>query len=171
MSNQSKAQKPNSIEIAVNQVPEGITLCKQNILDFLDDARNIIEKGKLHHAYVSFEFALEEFGKIVMLKEALAVSNNGKISLDKHFRDHIGKSEKAIERLGPDFKSVYKMHWFLAQCLGVWPLFFGTATGHQTRLNCAFVNYKNNKWTIGATIDKDKFIHLINELERRTMLE
>lgn len=177
MSNQlkSNSSKPKpSIEIPVSQVAQGIELCKQNITDFLEDARNIMDKGKLYHAYVSFEFALEEFGKIVMLKEALASSSaNGKIlASNQIFTNHKGKCQKAIEKLGPEFKSIYHGDWFLAMIIGMWPLSFGgTVVSHQTRLNCAFVDYKNNAWAIGAQIDQAKFTRLINELDQKTKLE
>ncbi len=166
---QSKAK---TIEFLISQVPQGIELCKQNIADFINDARIINEKGRLCHAYVSFEFALEEFGKIMMLKEALINSVvNDKIVVSKDFFKHNRKCEKAIEKLGAEFKSVYDMNWFLRETLGLYPLWYGTKTSHETRTDCAFVNYRNDEFVIGRPIDSVKFIKLINQLEEKTMLE
>jgi AbiV family abortive infection protein len=164
--------KAKTIEIPIAQVPHGIELCKQNIADFLEDAKNIIERGKLYHAYVSFEFALEEFGKIIMLKEALSNSlGNDKITVGNELFRHDRKCDKAIEKLGNEFKSVFDMNWFLRETLRIAPLWFGTKTSHTTRTDCAFVGYKNGNWTIGARIDQIKFTKLINQLEEKARLE
>lgn len=169
LKHQSRAK---TIEILITQVPHGIELCKQNIADFINDARIIMEKGRLCHAYVSFEFALEEYGKIMMLKEALANSVvKDKIVVSKDFFKHNRKCEKAIEKLGEEFKSVYDMNWFLREMLGLYPLWFGTKTSHKTRTDCAFVGYRNDEFVIGAPIDPEKIIKLINLLEEKTRLK
>ena len=67
----AEQKPPKNIEIPLSKVSQGIELCKQNVADFVCDARNIMKQGKLYHAYVSFQFALEEFGKIMFIKEAL----------------------------------------------------------------------------------------------------
>lgn len=107
-----------------------------------------------------------------MLKEALENKTSDKVLIDYNvFKSHKHKCEKAIEKLGSNFKSVYDMNDFLREEFGIWPLWFGTSVSHQTRLNCAFVDYRNEKWVIGANIDSIKFVDLINQVEQRTNKE
>ena len=47
------------------RMQEGIEKCKGNVADYLKDACIIAETGRLYHAIISIEFALEEFGKIL----------------------------------------------------------------------------------------------------------
>jgi AbiV family abortive infection protein len=181
MSNQSK---PNSCgkttkkpprPIPKIKVPQGIQLCKENISDFLNDARNILSNGKSYHAYVSFEFALEEFGKIIILKKALNDPNNttDTAQVDEIvFTSHKDKCDKAIEVLGKDFESLYNGAW----PKGMWkPNMWGeteVAIGHNTRLKCAFVDYVNNEWHIGdKAITQYNLGILINKLDAQTKLE
>jgi hypothetical protein len=51
-------------------VQKGIYKCKDNIADYLKDSLLISNTCRLYHAIISLEFALEEFGKILLLKEA-----------------------------------------------------------------------------------------------------
>ena len=175
-SDQLKQQKQQlrakTFNILKSQIPHGIELCKQNIADFMDDTRIIMKKGKINHAYISFEFALEEFGKIIMLKEAPTNPiTKDKVVMSNNFFKHNKKCEIAIEKLGNEFKSVYDMNWFLREELGLYPLWFGTKTSHKTRTECAFVGYRNDEFVIGKPIDPVKFTKLINLLEEKARLE
>jgi AbiV family abortive infection protein len=180
----SKQSKPNSSckspkkpprQIPKNTFPKGIRLCKENIANFLSDARSILTNGKTYHAYVSFEFALEEFGKIVMLKEALNDPNNltGIAQVDEIvFTSHRDKCDKAIKVLGKDFETLYDGIWVKGLWVpGIW-YEAETEVGHNTRLKCAFVDYANNDWTIGEkAITSLNLADLINKLDARAKLE
>ena len=139
-------------------------LCKKNILDFLRDAKIIIKERRLNHAYVSVQFAIEELGKIVMLKEALESSKDDSVLVEeKVFRSHREKSEKAWTVLSPKFKTI---------CEGIFnnrlfdPRLFNTPTtvSHETRLECAFVDF-NGTWHIGRRIKEDSLTDLIAHIE------
>jgi hypothetical protein len=45
-------------KISRKLVLQGIELCKKNIADYLDDARTIISKGRLPHAFLSVQLAI-----------------------------------------------------------------------------------------------------------------
>ncbi len=156
----SKQKPPRPIPKSTFEI--GINLCKENIADFLSEARVVLANDKPHHAYVLFEFALEEFGKILMLKEALAEPNNTSDTAyvpELVFTSHRGKQEKAIGVLGDDFKSLYnggiwmKGYWLRGYMSGICE----TEVGHNTRLKCAFVDYLDNDWRNG-----DKAITKLN---------
>ncbi len=174
-SNSCKPTKKPPRPIPKNRFPEGIQLCKDNIADFLSDARNVLANGKPYHAYILFEFALEEFGKIIMLKEARDDPNNktNAAQVPEHvFTNHRGKCDKAIDVLGTDLKTLYNGIW----AKGIWaPGIWGESeveVGHNTRLKCAFVDYLNNNWTIGDNaITKSNLTSLIEKLDARTKLE
>jgi len=126
----------------------------------------IIKEGRFNHAYVSVEFAIEELGKFVMLKEALDSSKDDPILVeDRIFRSHKGKPEKAFTVLDPKFKTIYR---------GIFddrifdPRIFdtGTSVSHRTRLECAFVDY-NGAWYIGRRINENLLIDLINQIREK----
>ena len=152
---------------------EGIELCKRNIADYLRDARLIIEKGRLNHAYVSVQLSIEELGKIRMLKEALSDDNRSKevIPVKKSvFTSHRGKSEKAWKFLDPKFRRIFGEVGFEDTGEGGFdPRGFETITtaGHQTRLQCAFVDFKLNKWVLGRKIEETRLTALIKHIEER----
>ena len=180
MSSQSKPRccKPTKKpprSIPKSTFPVGLQLCKENISDFLNDARNILTNGKPYHAYISFEFALEEFGKIIMLKEALSEPNNTTINAQVDeivFTSHRDKCNKAIAVLGKEFESLYNGIW----AKGVWaPNIWGeaeVAIGHNTRLKCAFVDFINNDWCIGdKAITHHNLMALVDKLDTQAKLE
>jgi len=145
---------------------EGIELCKDNILAFLRDARLIIEEGRLNHAYVSVEFAIEELGKIVMLKEALNSSKDDPVLVkDRIFRSHIGKPEKAFTVLDFKFKTIYK-GIFNDKIFNPRTFNTGTTVSHRTRLECAFVDF-NRTWHIGKRIKENLLVDLIKHIEEK----
>ena len=151
---------------------EGINLCKRNISDYLRDARVIIEKGNLNHAYVSVQLSLEEFGKIIMLRETLSDNESKDVIPVKEnvFTNHIGKSEKAWNVLDSTFRRIFGEVGFEDTGEGGFdPRGFETITtaGHRTRLQCAFVDFHLNKWWLGRNIEEKRLIELIDHIEER----
>jgi hypothetical protein len=47
------------------KMPEEIALCKSNITEFLKDAKILIDRSALSHAYISIQYAVEEWSYIV----------------------------------------------------------------------------------------------------------
>jgi len=148
------------------QMQKGIKKCKDNIADYLQDARLIAKTGRLYHAIISLEFALEEFGKILLLKETMNNDKKDPLEIIGHdFCDHNGKAERALGVLDPAkklrvlFDTVFVRGIFKPHVWGE------TAIGDKTRLDCAFVDFINNDWVLGRNINPEYFEELVTLIE------
>ncbi len=145
----------------------GIELCKKNITKFLDDARLIAVQGRLSHAYVPVELAIEEFGKIVMLKEALESANDPIEVDDAIFTKHNQKSEKAWTVLDTKYRLIFdEGHWeegFRKRRESTHITF----ASHRTRCECAFVDFVGGQWTCGCSIKRERLQDLISHIEEK----
>ncbi|MGA2682980.1 MAG: AbiV family abortive infection protein [Candidatus Bathyarchaeia archaeon] len=107
---------PQSREIPKLKVQAGIDLCKKNVYVFLETAEILIKSGNLNHAAINLEFGIEEYGKILMLKDEFAKSADPMQVQERVFRSHKNKSERAWRIGDPDSLDVkYKMiseRWF-----------------------------------------------------------
>lgn len=148
------------------KMKEGIDLCKSNILDYLKDARLIMSDGRLNHAYVSVQFAIEEFGKIVMLKDALMASTNDIVTVKGSvFTSHKGKSPNAWRILDQKFKTIFGEGDFDDEDFSHVSFVTDTKASHDTRLDCAFVDFDEGIWHIGRDIKQKLLEELINHIE------
>ena len=144
----------------------GIDLCKQNVSDFLKDAKLIVSEGRLDHAYVIVEFAIEEFGKIVMLNEALSLNTNDPILVNESvFKSHNEKSTKAWVILNPKYRIIFDEGAYDENVYD--PRFYQTNTtaSHNTRLEFAFVGFDGNRWVLGREIKKSLLENLITHVD------
>jgi len=151
------------------RMQEGIEKCKGNIADYLKDACIIAETGRLYHAIISLEFALEEFGKILLLKETLNNDQGDPVEINGYeFCNHIKKVERALKILDPLqkyrvlFETVVERGLFVA---GMWE--GETVIGDRTRLDCAFVDFIDNNWTLGRNINPEYFQDLITLIQQQ----
>jgi AbiV family abortive infection protein len=97
----------NQNENSQSQNTKGIDLCKKNVNDFLDTAEILNKANRTLHAFIAAEFALEEFGKIQILKEVFEKNNSDPVEVNGHyFRSHPDKEEKAWEELDPEYKII-----------------------------------------------------------------
>ena len=78
-------------------MPEGISLCKTNITDFLKDAKLLVDNSTLSHAYISVQFAVEELGKILIFREKMKADASDPLVIKyvEAFKSHKSKTEKA----------------------------------------------------------------------------
>jgi AbiV family abortive infection protein len=163
----SKTQKNRLIPRKLMQ--NGIDLCKQNIYDFLNDARSIVAQGRLNHAYILVEFAIEEFGKIVMLKEALKSGIGDLVAVNEDvFTKHNQKSEKAWTVLDSKYRTIFDEGCWEE---GVWERGVfqqNTEASHKTRCECAFVDFTGSQWILGQDIKKDLLQDLIAHIGNMT---
>lgn len=150
------------------RMQEGIEKCRGNIKDYLEDACIIAKTGRLYHAIISLEFALEEFGKILLLKEALDTDTSDALEIDDNeFCNHNRKAEKALKILDPTqkyrvlFEGVFKRGVFK---VGMWK--GETVIGDRTRLDCAFVDFINNNWVLGRKINQTYFQDLVTVVQQ-----
>ena len=151
----------------------GFDLCKRNVLNYLNEARLILQKGSPHHAYVNVQLAIEETGKALWLMDELNKSNADPVDVpDVVFGKNGGKSHWR------KFKRASKMlkQGLLWVCKGVFdPRIFdpkvfdvGTEASPKTRLLNAYVNFneKGQKWYIGCDVDESILNALIQNVEQ-----
>ena len=145
---------------------KGIDLCKKNMLDFLEDAKLIIAEGRLSHAYVMVEFAIEELGKIVMLQEALASDPNDPVKVKGEiFGTHRDKSKKAWKVLDTKYRLIFDEGVFNEGVFERGVFVEDTEASHKTRCECAFVDFTGSIWIVGRDIKKDLLENLIVHIE------
>ncbi|MCJ7632065.1 AbiV family abortive infection protein [Candidatus Bathyarchaeota archaeon] len=161
------------------KIPEGIDRCKKNIADLLEDARLIMETERLGeaerlgHAYISVQFALEELGKILVLRDKLKKDLNDdplKFLKKGHhdgFYDHWTKTNEARDFIGHDFDKIYD-EGIIQPGIAVKGLFQeDTFVDPDTRLECAFVDWYADDWKLGRDIKKDLLVKLICRIEEK----
>jgi AbiV family abortive infection protein len=157
-------------EVSMGKMQEGIDLCKSNVSDFLKDARLVIADSRLNHAYVITQFAIEEFGKIVMLKEALASTKTDPLLLkDSIFKSHKEKDEKAWTVLDPKYMIIYDEGAFDDTAFDPKDFETDTKVSHQTRLDCAFVDCEYGEWYLGREIKEKLLLELIQHIEAQLL--
>ena len=76
------------------KMPELIELCKRNILDFLESAEILNKSDNTVHASILVGFALEEYGKIMILEDALKKHNDPVVVDRCKFTNHDFKEQK-----------------------------------------------------------------------------
>jgi len=148
---------------------EGIDLCKANVIDFLKDAKLIIAEKRLNHAYVSVEYAIEEFGKAEILKEVLQSSEGDPMIVSARvFKSHKYKDDKAWTILDPKFKTIYDEESDFDDTDFDYKDFqTDTKASHATRLHCAFVDCDHSGWYLGRNLNEELLNNLINHIEER----
>ena len=152
-------------KIPREKLGEGIELCKKNALDYLQDAKLIIEEKRFNHAYVSVQFAIEELGKIIMLREALKESVEDPILVKESvFKSHKGKSEKAWSFLDPKYKTIFDEGDFDDEDFHPRDFHTNTKASHSTRLDCAFVDFESG-WYVGRDIKEELLTKLVKYVE------
>lgn len=151
------------------EIPKGIELCKENILDFLKDARLIIAEGRLSHAYISVQFALEEFGKILIFRDKLKndAADPLVIKQKEAFSSHQSKTERVWKFLDPKFRTIFDEGLFADGIVVKGMCVENTYAEYQTRLDCAFVDYYTLRWQFGRDIKKELLMNLINHIEEK----
>lgn len=162
-------EKRKRCEDIVRSVPkklmqQGIDLCKRNITDFLSEAQLTITKGKLNHACISVEFAIEELGKILVLRDAMKSVADPVFINGKEFCSHTRKSEKAWAVLDSNFRTIFEGD-FEEEDFDHRDFLTNTTASHETRLDCAFVDYYDGDWYLGRDIDKERLVNLIKHIE------
>jgi AbiV family abortive infection protein len=165
----------NDIErkVPTSIIKDGITLCKRNITDYLKDARIIIKQGRAYHAVISVEFALEEFGKILLIKESAQNPVNGVVDINGtkrgkvfEFCDHNRKVNRALAVIDPEgkYRTIFRIWKGGIWKKGVWD---EPEIDHITRLQCAFVDFRN-EWELRTKIDSKLLGQFMNQLEMET---
>ena len=161
-------------EIPKAKFAEGINKIKMNITSFLDSAEDVLKSNKADHAAIFTEFAIEELGKMLMLKDEYENSSSDTINVPKSiFRTHKGKSDRAWQFLDQDFKMISKGGFERSDDGNIgFERGFEQVTfaSHHTRLECAFVDFESsNRWYVGRNIDPAKLKEQIDHIREKAL--
>jgi AbiV family abortive infection protein len=149
-----------------------IEMCLLNSTQFLADA-NLIhshnKRSKYDHSIASVQFAVEEFGKASILRKKLQESEEDVIEVPyKLFGgrgSHQLKDNEAWTILSPELR-VLARKAFEPDCFD--PRFFVTndvELSHEERLQCLFVDFKDDVPTLGVVVESDNFLKLLKGIE------
>ena len=162
--------RPDS-NIRKSEFPEGLKLCRENALSFLESAKILINANKTNHAVILFQFAKEEVGKLSWLIK-LSEEQSEAIQIPREiFQNHKNKSEKAEDFLGIEswvIKPGFDKRYFYCGPEGGYAS--AVESDHNTRLKCAFVNYdaQLKKWIKpGIEADKEVFLGTIERVREK----
>lgn len=134
----------------------------------MDSAELLIGNNFLDSAVDSIEFAIEEFGRAVYLRERL---HTGLETIENALeRNHWLKYDKAFSVLPKDLKTIWESTinpLFPAKYFpkGYFPTARETISPY-TRLNAIFTNYdeKTQTWQSGIKADRRKLMAIVNRV-------
>lgn len=161
-------------QIPRDRVEEGLSLCRRQISDLVDTARIILRGDTaglyLRFVYLLLQYAIEEFGKALMLKEEFLRNSSETLRFDK-WVSHEYKFNKAWDVLDKGLKVVHEGAFDTS---AFDPAIFDTnvEASHRLRLEAGYVDYVERKgeWTRITHIqkwDRDRFLLLADDLERK----
>ena len=161
--------KKEYVEIPQAKFVEGVDKIKGNIVSFLESAEILLKHNKLDHSAILAEFAIEELGKILMLQDEYHNTLSDPVKVPKPIlRSHRGKSDRAWQYLNRDFK-MSSMGGFERSDDGTIGFEQVTFSSHNTRLECAFVDFANsNRWYVGRNIDPLQLQKQIDHIREKT---
>lgn len=150
-----------------------IEMCLLNSSQFLVDASLIHshkKRSKYDHSVASVQFAIEELGKSSILRKKLQETEENIIEVPNNLfggrGSHQLKETEAWTILSPELR-VLARKAFEPDCFD--PRFFVTEDvelSHEERLQCLFVNFKDDIPTLGVAVESDKFVKLLKGIEK-----
>ena len=151
-------------KIPLTDLPTGIILALRMSRQKLDDAELLISIESFEDAVILIQFAVEEFGKAVALRENLEKGNEQ--VEDDLFKNHPYKEAKAWSVLPGDLKTIYE-GTFSPQAFSAQDFDAGKETiSHKTRINATFVDWVAGNWKTGVQAEPDKLLRLIKGLRK-----
>jgi AbiV family abortive infection protein len=169
----NERKKSKTREIPRAKFDEGINKIKMNVMNYLDSAEGLLMTNKDHTAIFT-EIAIEELGKILMLKDEYENNYSDIIEVPESiFRTHRGKSDRAWKFLNQDYKMISR-GGFERSDDGKMGFERGfkqvTFASHNTRLECAFVDFESsNEWYVGRNIDPVKLKEQIDHIREKAL--
>ena len=149
--------------IPLSEVIRGMNYCKVNALNYLKDARLILLEKRIEHAYISVQIAIEELGKMILLKEyAEKARKNGAdkllINIRDEWKNHDYKTNKAFQIIDQKLRILHKKTRLDKA---------DTVVSNTTRLECGFAEFIEDSgiWWLGSVIDRPDLEALINNVE------
>lgn len=168
-------------KITEAKIKEGIVISLQTAKKHLDSAELLINNNFLDNAVGPIEFAIEEFGRAVYLRERL---QKGLETIEDVLeKSHWLKYDKAFSVLPKDLKTIWEDTIFGAFPKGYWPNgywpkgWWGEGIVKETispltRLNAIFTCFdeKTQTWQSGIKTDGKKLMAIVNEIREHIRL-
>jgi AbiV family abortive infection protein len=152
------------------KLPEGIKLCKDEIMNYLADAKLLLKNSSIHHASIMVQFACEELGKANKLKKKFEESKpNDMVEVEKRlFRNHIYKQEECWKLIGKELQLIFK-GGFNRDAFTRRAALINELMDHKTRLDASFVNWNKYEqdWEVIPRIEKKKLQKIIEAIEEK----
>ena len=126
----------------------------------------LISQGHLGHAVTLTEFAIEELGKIIVIKRAFELDSGDPFRIKaSKFYDHEIKAKKAWTLLDKKFKVLFDE----GVCLPNTVFVRGVAVEYtmadpEGRLRTAFVDYCAEQWLLERNVKEDYLKALVAEI-------
>jgi AbiV family abortive infection protein len=187
MSQKKNAPKEKRIPIAKMQ--EGIDLSLKKSMEHLDGAEALISKKLLNGSVALIEFAIEEFGRAVILRNMFR-NNLETIEQKSKWKNHNHKYKEAFTVLSTNLQTIWEKTFPSMVTVGAGIATAGasaatigrrTATigrghglktkkemvSHDTRCNAIFVDFVEDtqKWRTGTNASSRKLEYIIGELK------
>jgi len=153
-----------TVKISSEKIAEGIKVSLDKTEEYLTGALVLIENKNIDNAVALVEFAIEEFGRAVALREKLQERTED-VETDL-FTNHAYKYDKAWSVLPIEMKTIYEGSFS--------PLDFHPAESDagreaispRTRLDATFVNYDKvtQEWKKGIQADPEKLASIISKI-------
>jgi AbiV family abortive infection protein len=145
---------------------EGIHLILQNIRNYLKDARVLVSSGSVEHATLLTIYGAEELGKASLLFQTVQASKpEVDMRLFRGQNAHETKMTEARRLLG-------SLLLLQSSILGRarFPFILGAKEVEASpglRMDCTFVDFRDDKWVFGATFLRDHLQELLFEIEKQ----
>ena len=164
----TKRNKIADPQIRKSDFPQGLRLCRENALSFLESAKILVNEDKINHAVILFQFAKEEAGKLAWLLTLYEELTEIIQVPGELFSTHKDKSKKSEDFFGIEswvIKPGFDKRYFDCR-------YFESAieSDHDTRLKCAFVGYNDQSkiWIKpGIEADKETFLATIDRVREK----
>src|SRR5690242_2060990 len=143
------------IEYPLSSIDKGIELILQNCQSMLDEAQVLLKNHEIKYSFILFTFALEEYGKAVLLRQRKTERADDKNSIirDDKITDHNAKLAAAGSVLGP---RAMVPDWQFPESHFGEPIVFGPPetlgplADFETRISLLYVDYYDDGWRIGS---------------------
>jgi AbiV family abortive infection protein len=157
------------IRMGPEKICRGLELALKKCEELLSDAETLISKGSgsLNNAVALIEYAIEEFGRAVCLREKLEKGSN-EIEAEL-FKSHEYKYNKAWNVLPPELKTIYEGTFDVTHFEGT-AFDVGKETiSPRTRLDAIFVNYDKEleEWKVGVRADSETLKRVIEGIREK----
>jgi AbiV family abortive infection protein len=160
------------VEIPREKIPEGIKRSVKEIERYLSDAKLLIENKSLRHALIMVQFAIEELGRVNILKKRFEEAESKDIVEVEDILfggrgSHKYKEDEAWRLLDSELRTIHEGDFNRRDFSRDFDV--DEVLNHSTRLEITFVAWDESTkdWKILPTIDAENVQELIRAIERK----